>query len=231
MVFLYKLTPYAYIFTSLSLFKIPFLGIYIGIVVGEKGEKGDRGSSGTTYVRWGKLTCPDTEGTELLYSGTAAASHHYEGGGGNYQCLTSEPANFAFGVQREDAGYIYGAEFETWGNVPQASLPLANQNVACAVCYISTRGAVVMIPGTYICPAGWTREYYGYLMSERHKNRRSTFECVDNSPDILPPPEGDEEREGDDEGALFYHVEPRCGSLACPPYEEQREITCVVCSR
>ena len=166
-------------------------------------------------MRWGKLTCPDTKGTGLLYSGTAGGSHHYEGGGGNYQCLTSEPANFAFGVQREDAGYIYGAEFEMWGNIPPANLPLSNQNVACAVCYVSTRGAVVMIPGTYICPAGWTREYYGYLMSERHKNRRSSFECVDASPDILPRHEGDEEREGDDEGALFHHVEPRCGSLRC----------------
>ena len=68
-------------------------------------------------------------------------------------------------------------------------------------------------------------------MSERHKNRRSSFECIDASPDILPRHEGDEEREGDDEGALFYHVEPRCGSLPCPPYDEQREITCVVCSR
>ena len=182
-------------------------------------------------MRWGKLTCPDTEGTDLLYNGTAANSHHIEGGGGNYQCLTSEPANFAFGRRREDAGYIYGTEFETWGNVPSSSLSLANQNVACAVCYVSTRGAVVMIPGTYVCPAGWTREYYGYLMSERHKNRRSSFECVDHSPDILPRMEGDEEREGDDEGALLYHVEPRCGSLPCPPYAEEREVTCAVCSR
>ena len=159
---------------------------------GETGQKGDgcsescRGGGGATYVRWGKLTCPDTEGTDLLYNGTAANSHHIEGGGGNYQCLTSEPANFAFGRRREDAGYIYGTEFETWGNVPSSSLSLANQNVVCAVCYVSTRGAVVMIPGTYVCPAGLTREYYGYLMSERHKNRRSSFECVDHSPDILP---------------------------------------------
>ena len=108
----------------------------------------------------------DTEGTDSLYNGTAANSHHIEGGGGNYQCLTSEPANFAFGRRREDAGYIYGTEFETWGNVPSSSLSLANQNVVCAVCYVSTRGAVVMIPGTYVCPAGWTREYYGYLMTQ-----------------------------------------------------------------
>ena len=67
-------------------------------------------------------------------------------------------------------------------------------------------------------------------MSERHKNKRSTFECVDMSPDILPQSEH-VDREGDDVGALFYNVEPRCGSLPCPPYEEEREVTCVVCSR
>ena len=176
--------------------------------------------------------CPDTEGTETVYNGTTASSHHYEGGGGNYQCLTNQPANFdVTGGGREDAGYMYGTEFEVWGNVPPTSLRLTNQNVACAVCYIPTRGAVLMIPGTYVCPLSWTREYYGYLMSERHKNRRSTFECVDVSPDILPQSERDIDREGDDEGALFYHVEPRCGSLPCPPYEEQSELTCVVCSR
>ena len=196
---------------------------------GVKGQKGDGG--GATYVRWGKTTCPDTEGTEIIYNGTAAGSLHHEGGGGNYQCLTSHPTNFNFSPGREEAGYIYGAEFETSVNVTPASLPLENHNVVCAVCYSATRGAVVMIPGTYICPVGWTREYYGYLMSERYKNRRSTFECVDVLPDILPRREQDIDREGDDVGALFYHVETRCGSLPCPPYEEQKEVSCVVCSR
>ncbi len=38
-----------------------------------------------------------------------------------------------------------------------------------------------MVPGKSSCPAGFTREYYGYLMSERvhTAHKRSTFECVD----------------------------------------------------
>ena len=32
------------------------------------------------------------------------------------------------------------------------------------------------------------------------------------------------------DGALFYHVEPRCGNLPCPSYEEQKEMTCAVCT-
>ena len=36
--------------------------------------------------------------------------------------------------------------------------------------------------------------------------------------------------QADRNGALFYHVEPRCGS-SCPLYEEQKEMTCAVCTR
>ena len=33
---------------------------------------------GTSYIRynWGRTVCPDTEGTELVYSGVAAGSDH-----------------------------------------------------------------------------------------------------------------------------------------------------------
>ena len=49
---------------------------------GEKGETGATGpqgppgprSGGVTYVRWGRTTCPDTEGTELVYTGRAGGS-------------------------------------------------------------------------------------------------------------------------------------------------------------
>ena len=50
--------------------------------VGPKGEKGDMGeqgppgssSGGVTYVRWGRTTCPNTTGTELVYKVRAAGS-------------------------------------------------------------------------------------------------------------------------------------------------------------
>ena len=32
-------------------------------------------------------------------------------------------------------------------------------------------------------------------------------------------------------GALFYHIEPRCGSLPCSPYVPKNELTCTVCSK
>ena len=57
---------------------------------GEKGEKGGMGepgppgpSSGVTYVRWGRTTCPNTTGTELVYAGRAAGSNYNQKGGTN----------------------------------------------------------------------------------------------------------------------------------------------------
>ena len=192
---------------------------------GAQGPPGPR-SGGATYIRWGRTTCPDTEGTELVYAGRAAGSHfQHSGGGANYLCITEEPENFDFGPGTVGAAFIYGAEYEMWGNVPAASLQNHDHDVPCSVCYISPRETVLMIPGKYTCPSGWTHEYYGYLMSARAGHHRSTFECMDASPETVAGGHADQN------GALFYHVEPRCGTLPCPPYEEQKEMTCAVCSR
>ena len=142
------------------------------------------------------------------------------GGGGNYQCLTEDPKNFDYGPGTAEASYMYGAEYEMRGNVPSSSLPLNNEDVPCAVCYVATRDTVLMIPGTYICSQTWTREYYGWLMSERHSHHRSTFECVDSAPETTISGHATQY------GAIFIHVEPRCGSMPCPPYEEEKEMTC-----
>ena len=56
---------------------------------GPQGMKGDTGSQGlpgpcsggVTYVRWGRTTCPDTEGTEVVYTGRAAGSYFIHTGG------------------------------------------------------------------------------------------------------------------------------------------------------
>ena len=218
---------------------------------GLKGQMGDTGapgpqglpgprSGGVTFVRWGRTTCPNTTGTELVYTGRTAGSlfHQYYkynswiptlivigGGGSNYQCIVEDPDNFDFGAGTETASYIYGVEYRMLGNVPSSSLPLNAHNVPCAVCYVADREAILMIPGNYICPQNWTREYYGYLMAEHHTRQRSTFECIDVDP------ETEESGSESEDGAHFYHVEPRCGSLPCPPYEEEKEMTCAVCTR
>ena len=40
---------------------------------------------------------------------------------------------------------------------------LYDQHVPCAVCHVSTRAAVLMIPAWLHCPSQWTLEYTGYL--------------------------------------------------------------------
>ena len=193
---------------------------------GPQGPPGPR-SGGATYVRWGRTICPNITGTELVYTGRAAGSlSSHKGGGSNYLCIVEDPENFNFGAGTESAAsYIYGAEYRMGGNVPSSNLPLNAQDVPCAVCYVSEKENILMVPGTYLCPENWTREYYGYLMAERYSHYRSTFECMDVDP------ETEISGRGSQGGALFYHVEPRCGSLPCPRYKQEEEMTCAVCSR
>ena len=182
------------------------------------------------YTRWGRTTCPNTTGTQLLYAGRAAGSHYtHSGGGSNYLCLPEQPqySTYTAGVQPHRA-YLYGSEYETGGggNGPLSSV---NQhNVPCAVCYASTRVAAVMIPAQYTCPSSWTREYYGYLMAAYYGrgHYRSTFECMDRYPQSIPG------SIPDTNGALFYHVEVKCNfGISCPPYDTQKEVMCVVCTK
>ena len=102
-----------------------------------------------------------------------------------------------------------------------------DHNVPCAVCYASTRETVLMIPARTSCPTGWTREYYGYLMltAKNSPHYRTTFECVDKDQDSVPgsAPNTD--------GAVFYHVEANCNGLACPPYNNYKELNCAVCTK
>ena len=113
--------------------------------------------------------------------------------------------------------YVYGTEYER-----SLVSGRAQYNAPCAVCYIPTKHTVIMIPAKTTCPSGWTREYYGYLMSENIIFPRTMYECVDRSIESVPGSQGHH-----DGG----HVEVHCSGMACPPYDNEKELTCVVCSR
>ena len=126
-------------------------------------------------------------------------------------------------LQRITSGWcIYGAEYEAVTNQP--NFGVNNQDVPCAVCH-ATQRSVLMIPGQYTCPTGWTREYNGYLVTTYFGYPRTTYECMDADPEAIPGGSSNQN------GALFYHVEARCGSLSCPPYDNTKELTCAVCSK
>ena len=173
------------------------------------------------YTRWGNSACPNITGTELVYTGRAGGTqHNYQGGGANYLCLPMDPEYnlpSIAGVQGQSP--VWGAEYEG----PVVGEP--NHNVPCAVCHGTTRVAVLMIPAKASCPTSWTEEYDGYLMSEAGGHFRRMFVCVDRA---LEPIQG---TEADDNGALFYHAEADCTNLPCPPYNNDQELNCVVCTK
>ena len=176
------------------------------------------------YTRWGRTICPNITGTQLVYAGRAAGSWwNHKGGAANRICLPNDPSYLQYrsGTQTYRA-YLYGSEYYTTDG------PLSMfhyHNVPCAVCYVSTRGTVLMIPAKTTCPSSWTQEYNGYLMTERFNHHRSTYECVDQNPETVPGGARSED------GALFYHVEATCTWIACPPYTAGRELACVVCTK
>ena len=198
---------------------------------GLQGQRGDQGvagppgprSGGVVYTRWGKSSCPNVSGTTLVYAGRVGGTHYtHKGGAVNYLCMPDDPDYLSYqpGVQGND--YVYGAEIHT-GAGPLSAVD--KHNVPCAVCYASTRMAVTMIPAKTQCPSTWTLEYSGYLMSEHHSHHRIVYECVDKNPDSVPG------SASQTNGALFYHVEASCNGMLCPPYDPQKELTCVVCTK
>ena len=206
--------------------------------VGDKGDRGDSGlpgpqgergaqgppTGGAVYIHWGRTSCPSDQGTELLYSGRAAGSRYdHKGGGANHLCMPDDPEHLQYGNGVQGHSYLYGTEYRT--HPPHPLRSVAYHNVPCAVCYTATRDTMVMIPAKLHCPTHWTVEYTGYLMSAYYTHHRSTYECVDKDPESVPGLDGSLNT------SLFYHVEPNCAGLSCPPYDAQKELTCVVCSR
>ena len=192
--------------------------------IGPAGPPGPR-SGGVTYIRWGKSSCPSVTGTELVYAGRVAGTEwNKQGGGSNYLCLPDTPQytlSYRPGSQRYSE--IHGTEYEA----PLVGSP--SHNVPCAVCSASTRVRVLMIPAWTSCPTGWTREYYGYLMSTHQNNHyRTSFECVDKDQESVPG------SHPNSPAAVFYHVEANYNSsdgLPCPPYNNYKELNCVVCTK
>ena len=60
-------------------------------VQGPVGPPGPR-SGGAIYTRWGKSSCPQVEGTQIVYSGiTGGTAWNQPGGGANYLCMPKVP--------------------------------------------------------------------------------------------------------------------------------------------
>ena len=198
---------------------------------GPPGDVGPRGpgcnttddGGGFTYVRWGRTVC--REQAEAVYVGRAASSRwDVPGGTSDYICLTNNPEycdDNHDGSQKFST--LHGVEYETFADAPLSGL--RNHNAPCVLCHVTSQNAVFMLPGSRSCPDTWTIEYSGYLMTSYGGAGRRSAVCVDKDAEML-------DGEGPNtNGALLYHIEATCNGLQCPPYDEDKELTCAVCSK
>ena len=214
--------------------------------VGEKGERGGRGEKGVrgdpglrgrqgeqgaqglpvggaVYVRWGRTICPN--GTELVYSGRAGGTRYdHRGGAANFLCMPDDPDHLQYVSGIANNNFVAPVEYY-YATVPSLS-QFTNHNAPCAVCYAATRGTVLMVPAKTQCPTDWTREYYGYLMSNHHGHQgRTMYVCIDKDPESVPGLNADSIPQ-----VSIGFNEIYCNGFSCPPYAAQKELTCAVCT-
>ena len=149
--------------------------------------------------------------------------YDHQGGGANYLCLPSNPKYDKYKNGHQSAGYMYGTEYEV-NHIFKKNID--NHDAPCVVCFVESRGSMLMMPARNDCPSGWTEEYHGYLMTAHynHKNQKD-FICIDEDAEYVSGSGANKN------GALLYLVEGQCGSLPCGPYVAGRELTCAVCTK
>ena len=160
-----------------------------------------------------------------MYEGYAGGGfYNQKGNGANYLCLPKDP-QYLSTTSPSYQSYLYGAEYQSHNKIFSGNTH--DYNVPCAVCHAPKKSTKLMIPAKISCPRSWTREYYGYLMTEyRVHNRNSLYECIDHNPDLIPG------TAKNTNGALFHFVEAVCNyGLPCGPYVARRAVTCVVCTK
>ncbi|XP_033748110.1 short-chain collagen C4-like isoform X2 [Pecten maximus] len=185
-------------------------------------------NGGASFVRWGRTDCPANL-TELVYSGYAGGSWYYDtGAAADRLCLPPDPEWLQTTVVPDDyTGRIYGAEYESSSGHTLFGDDSHNEEIPCAVCRSKYFASSVMIPARTTCYSGWTKAYGGSLTSGHYGHAAATeYLCVDEHAQPLVGGGNT-----NDDGALFYGVKAFCGSLRCPPYKENKYISCVVCMK
>ncbi|XP_070566001.1 uncharacterized protein [Ptychodera flava] len=200
---------------------------YCDVGTARKACENETNRTGVVYTRWGHSSCPGV--TKLIYKGIMAGSFHSNvGNGADYLCLP-EVAKYDDSVvvagHQKDRSYIYPVEYRG------SSGPLSSKrynDVPCAVCLQEYRNNYILYPGRDDCPSGWTREYYGYLMSSKYTEATTRYVCVDKSGGVLASTSTAVN------GGFLYPVENVCSAgsgLPCAPYVNGYELTCAICSK
>ncbi|KAL4229866.1 hypothetical protein ACF0H5_010257 [Mactra antiquata] len=180
--------------------------------------------SGSVYIRWGRNKCEDN--AQVIYKGfTAGKKYSDKGSGSDTICLPEDPSWLNYSTSNDPRGTVYGTEI----NINEPSGVFENkvhdQDLPCVACHIK-KGSVIMIPGRGHCYSGWNLEYAGYLMTEyQGHSSPNNHLCVDHHPDFIHGGAGNNDEH------ILYLTMSKCGSLPCPPYANDKELACVVCSK
>ena len=158
----------------------------------------------------------------LSSTGYAAGEKYYhssgsKGGASNMLCLPSNPE---LGNKTKSASsQLYGTEYDD----AKFGSGAYNEDVPCAVCRSTNTSS--MIPGKKSCFAGWKKEYDGIIALGAYLHAASSYIGVDAYLTYTP---GWSRNNNDN---VIYVTAMKCGSLPCPPYKDNLEVFCVVCSK
>ncbi|XP_002738653.1 uncharacterized protein LOC100367587 [Saccoglossus kowalevskii] len=197
---------------------------------GVNGSEFSRWGNSVVFTRWGHYECP--ESTVMVYSGTMAGKYYNNyGSGGNYLCLPKIPKydlEVIDAGSESDRGRLYPVEYRSSSGPLSSSL---HDDVPCAVCLDEYRSTSILYPARDDCPSGWTREYYGFLMSARYDSAyyySTEYVCVDAAGKAIP------NTSAASNTAFIYTVEATCvtgGGIKCDPYVTGYELSCAVCAK
>ena len=172
------------------------------------------------FTRWGSRSCP--EGTKKLYDGFLAGGYHtHNGSGSNYICMHPQPENPA-GANggNQNGALLYGVEYENTGAVDKNH----DKDAACVVCEHESLASVYVQWGRKTCSGKHETVYWGIIMADHYKHKKSTFICVDWERGYHR-----ENNNGNQNGGLLYTSEVESGS-AGDEYGHDIEVSCAVCA-
>ena len=162
-----------------------------------------------------------------MYGGVAAETKwNAKGETSDTLCLAGNPQYKAGDASSSNAAQLSGVQNEVHGSPAPPLRHRLHTYLPCALCYTTTKSTSFMLPGRYTCPSRWSSEYAGYIMTEytgSGRGRRDTI-CVDQDAEAAST-------KGSAFAAMLSLIQVSCIGLGCPPFDSQKPLTCVVCSK
>ena len=125
---------------------------------------------------------------------------------------------------------LYGVEYQTSGYGLYGDYRSVHDGeVPCAVCENNNARSTFTLFGNVTCPSGYSSDYTGYVFADYYTsyNHRNQYICVDDSPVIYDNNRG---QSNDDQGFIYPAEFEACSPFDCPPWVQNREVTCTQCS-